>query len=120
MLEARIDFGRQHDAGAAGEVGKEARRLGQRSLEAAALRRGTNLGVNPRPILAAKIAEFEQSIDEEPQAVLRRKAPSARMRRVDQAQLLEVLHDVSDGGRRQRNRQHPREMPRSDGLAVER
>src|SRR5271166_5747426 len=104
MLEAQIGFNRQHDSGATRKVRKDARRLGQRSLEAAALSCSANLGVNPRPILPTKVAEIEQCIHKKPQTVLRRKASRARVRRVDQTKLLQVLHDVADRSWGQRNR----------------
>src|SRR3954467_14197749 len=39
------------------------------------------------------------------------------MRRVDQAELLEVRHHVADRGRRQRHRDQSRNVARADGLA---
>ena len=43
--------------------------------------------------------------------------PGAGVRRVDQAQLFEILHHVAHGGRRKRDRQQAGEMTRPDGLA---
>src|SRR3954464_7672407 len=39
------------------------------------------------------------------------------MRRVDQAELLEVRHHVTDRGRRQRHRDQTRNVARADGFA---
>src|SRR6266540_4274897 len=43
--------------------------------------------------------------------------PRARVRRVDQAETLEVRHDVAHRGRRQRHRQRATEIARADRLA---
>ncbi len=117
MLERWVGLGRQHDSGAAGEVRKDAGRLGQRAFESAAFGGGPNLAVDPRPFLPAEIAELQQRVDEEAQALLGRKPPGAGVGRVDKPELLEVLHHVADGGGRQRDRQHARQMPRAHRLA---
>jgi hypothetical protein len=117
MLQARIGLCRQYDPRAARKFGKDTGRLRQRALEAPAFRGRANLTVDPRAILAAKVAEFEKRIDEEPEPMLGRKASCARMGRIDQPQLLQVLHHIADGGGGQRYREHPREMARSDRLS---
>ena len=117
MLEPRVDLARQHHARAAREFGQEARRFGERALESAALRRRPHLAVDARALLAPQIAELEQRVDEQPQALLGRQAPGARVRGVDETELLEVLHHVAHRGRRQRHRQHARQVPGADGLA---
>ncbi len=40
------------------------------------------------------------------------------MRRIDQPDLFEILHHIADRGRRQRRRQKPRDVARSDRLAM--
>ena len=40
------------------------------------------------------------------------------MRRIDQPDLLKVLHYIADRGRRQRRRQQPRDVARSNRLAM--
>ena len=80
MLERRVGLGGQHDAGAAGEVGKDAGRLGERAFEAAALGGGAHLAVDPRPFLPAEIAKLKQRVDEEAQALLGGKPAGAGVR----------------------------------------
>ena len=118
LLQPDVVLGRQHDAGAAGQIGEQARRLRQRALEAAFVRGGADLIVDPRALLAREAAEFEQRVDIEAQAELGRQPPRAGVRGVDQPEFLEILHDVADRGRRQRNRQQAREHARADRLAA--
>ena len=82
-----------------------------------ALGGGAHLAVDPRALLAPEVAELQQRVDEEPQAQLGRQTSGARVRRVDQPELLEILHHIADRGGRQRDRQHAREMPGADGFA---
>ena len=51
-------------------------------------------------LFACQVADLEHAVDKEPQASLGRDAARARVRRVEQAQLLQVRHDVSDRGGR--------------------
>ena len=68
-------------------------------------------------ILVAEIADLHQRIDEKPQAELGRQPSRRGVGRIDQAQLLEVLHDVAHRGRRQRHRNDSRQVARADRLA---
>jgi len=101
-----------------GEVGEQGGRLGQRAFETGFLGGGAHLVVDPRALLARQAAEFEQRVDVEAQAELSRQAACAGVRRVDEAQLLEVLHHVADRGGRQRDRQQARQVSRADRLAA--
>ena len=105
MLQPRVGLAGQHHAGAACQFRQEARGLGERAFEPALLRRRPHLAVDARPLLASQIAELEQRVDEQPQALLRRQAPGAGVRSVDEAELLEILHHIANRGRRQRHRQ---------------
>ena len=71
-----------------------------------------------RAFLGADVADLQHGIDEKAQPQLGRQPARACMRRIDEAKLLEVLHDIADGGGRQGHRQQPRQMPRADGLTV--
>ena len=109
MLQPRVDLAGQHHAGAAGQFREQARRLGERAFEPASLRRRPHLAVDARPLLAPEIAEFEQRVDEQSQALLRRQAPGAGVRGVDEPELFEILHHIANRRRRKRNRQHARQ-----------
>src|SRR5699024_7057001 len=69
------------------------------------------------PLLDGNVADFEHTVDEEAQALLRRDATSAHMRAVEQTELFEVLHDISDRRGRKAEIHHARERARSDRLA---
>ena len=118
MLEADIVLRGDDDAGAVGQVGEQGGRLGQRAFEAAFLGGGAHLAVDSRPLLARQAAELEQRVDVKAQAELGRQAAGAGVRRVDEAELLEILHHVAHRGGRQRDRQHAREVARADRLAA--
>ena len=47
-------------------------------------------------------ADFEQTVDEQLQPGVDRQAPGRGVRRVEQAEILQVGHDVANGGGRQR------------------
>ena len=117
MLEPRVGLVRQHDARAASQFGQQAGRLGERAFEPASLRRRPHLVIDTRPLLAAQIPELEQRVDEQPQALLGRQTPGAGVWSIDEPELLEVLHHVANRGRRQRHRQHARQVPGADRFA---
>ena len=118
MLQPRVGLAGQHHAGAAGQFREQARGLGKRAFEPASFRRRPHLAVDARPLLAPEVAEFEQRVDEQPETLLGRQAPGARVRGVDEPELLEILHHIANRGRRKRDRQQARQMPRADRLAV--
>src|SRR5690606_21033117 len=63
------------------------------------------------------VANLEHAVDKEAQAHLRRDAPGADMRAVEQAEMLEILHDVADRGGREAEIHHPGQRARADRLA---
>ena len=69
-------------------------------------------------LLVGQVADLHEGVDEEAQAALRRQPAGRDMRRIDEAEMLEVAHHVADRGRRQRQRQHARQVARADRLAV--
>ena len=77
-----------------------------------------DLRLDDAALLVGEVAELHEGVDEEAQALLRRQPAGRDMRRVDEAEMLEVAHHVADGGRRQRRRQHARQVARADRLAV--
>lgn len=76
-----------------------------------------DLTVDIRPLIGRKIAHLHEGIHEEAQPRLRGQASGADMRRIDETKLLQVAHDVADGGRGKRHRQKPRQAARSERLA---
>jgi hypothetical protein len=76
-----------------------------------------DMGLDLPAILAGEIADLQQSVDEQPQAELRRQAPRRRMRRHDQPQLLQIRHHVADRCGRECHREHARQVARADGFA---
>jgi hypothetical protein len=80
-------------------------------------RRRLHLRLDPAALLRRQVADLQKGVDEEAQAHLRGQAAGAGVGRVDQAGVLQVGHDVPDGGRRQRHRQNPRDIARSHRLA---
>lgn len=72
--------------------------------------------LDPRAIGLREIADLRRGIGGKAQARLGRQPPGAGVRRIDEAELLQVvLHHIADrGGRRQRHGQDPREMARAN------
>ena len=89
--------------------------LGQHVLDG--LAGGGDLALDGDAVGLAEIADLHQRIDEEPQAELGRQPAGRGVRRIDQAELLQVLHDVAHRSRRQRHRDDPRQVARADRLA---
>ena len=58
-----------------------------------------DLGLDLDPLVRAQFAHVQQRIDEEAQALVGGQATSGGVRRVDQPQVLEILHDVAHRGR---------------------
>ena len=100
LLEPRVGFADRHDAGDAGEAGQQAGRLGQHAFEIMVARGGGDLRVDACALVLLDIADLQQRIDEEAQADLGRQPPGADMRRVDEAEFLEILHHIAHRGRR--------------------
>ena len=78
---------------------------------------GLDLRLDQPALVDGKIADLEERIDEEAEPELGRQAPGGGVRRVDEAELLEVGHDVADRGWRKGARQQPRDVARADRLA---
>ncbi len=76
-----------------------------------------DLRLDRLPVALGHIADLHQRVDEEAQAPLGRQPPGRGVRRIDEAELLEVRHDVAHGGRRQGHRDDAREVARADRLA---
>ena len=117
MLEADVDLAGEHDAGAARQARQGLARLGQQRLDAPAGIGGLHLRLDLPPLLDREVADLEQRIDEEAEPELGRQPPRRGVRGIDQAEALEVGHDVADRGRRQRHRQPPADVARADRLA---
>jgi len=67
---------------------------------------------------AARTCDFHEGIDEKAQADLRRQTARRHMRRIDQAQMLQIAHHIANGGRRERMRQQAGQIARTDRVAV--
>ena len=66
---------------------------------------------------ARDVAHLEDAVDEEAQAELGRDPPGRDVRRIEQAEQLEILHDVADGGGRDPLADRARERARADRVA---
>ena len=78
---------------------------------------GLDLRLDLPALVGRQVADLEERVDEEAEAEFGRQPPGRGVRRVDQAELLEVGHDVADRGRRQRHRQDAADVARADRLA---
>ena len=103
LAQAAVVLGGDDDARAAREAGQQARRLSKQVFETRVGRLAGDLGFDPRPLLRRQFADLKQRVDEETQAGLGRQAAGAGVRGIDEAQFLQILHDVADRGRRQRH-----------------
>jgi hypothetical protein len=68
-------------------------------------------------VLVAQVADLHKGIDEKPQAAFGRQPAGRCMGRVDEAELLKILHDVAHRRGRQRHRDDAREIARADRLS---
>ena len=71
-----------------------------------------------RDVVDSSGPRLEQRVDEEAIALVGGHAARGGVRRADEPELLEVGHDVADGGRRQRQAGLARQRARADRLAV--
>jgi hypothetical protein len=115
VLQRLLGLGRHHQAGAARQAGQQRGRLLQRLGDAAA--DGGAAHLDALALLLGEVADLEQAVDEEFQPGIGRQAAGRGMRRVEQAEILQVGHDVADGGGRQRLGELAGERPRTDRLA---
>src|SRR6516165_631618 len=65
----------------------------------------------------AEVADLHQCVDEEAQPELGRQPPSRGVRRINEAELLQIRHHVAHGRRRERSRDQTRNIARAHGLA---
>ena len=117
MLEPRIGFCGEHHRRRAGQARQPRQRFAKGCFNRLRLADRRKLGLDRLPLRLGEIAELHQRIDEKPQAQFGRQPPGRGMRRVDQAELLEVRHHVADRGRRQRHGDQARNVARADGFA---
>ena len=117
-LSAHLVLGREHQAGAARQARQHLAGLGQHMLQRGAAARRLDLRLDHAALLVGEIAEFHEGIDEEAQPLLRRKPARRDMRRIDEAEMLQIAHDVAHRRRRQRVRKHTGQVARADRLAV--
>ena len=115
VLQPHVRLRGQHHAGRVGQSGQQARGLGQHVLDR--LAGAGDLGLDLAPLALVEVADLHQRIDEEAQAQLRRQPPGRGVRRIDQAELLEVRHDVAHRSGRQRRGDQPRQIARAERLA---
>ena len=107
----------EHDAGAMRQARRSSRRPRAARRRSTCARLPAMCASIWRRSLRGEVADLEQPVDEQAQAELRRQPPRRGVRRGDEAELLQVRHHVADRGRRQRHRQHARQIARPDGLA---
>ena len=115
VLQRLLGLGRHHQAGAARQAGQQGGRLLQRLRDAAAGRGAARL--DALALVLGEVADLEQAVDEQFQPGVGRQPAGRGVRRVEQAEILQVGHDVADGGGRQRLGELAGERPRADRLA---
>ena len=81
------------------------------------LARGRDLRLDRLAVLFGEIADLHQRVDEEAQSELGRQPARGRVRRINEAELFQIGHDVAHRGRRQRHRQNARQIARAYWLA---
>jgi hypothetical protein len=97
MLKRTVGLGRHHHAGAARQAREHQRGLVEHFGQRAA--GGGALDVDRGAVVFGKAAGFHQAVDEQAQAQIGRQAPGGGVRGEEQAQLLEIGHDVANRGR---------------------
>ena len=117
VLEPRVRFHRQHHAGRARQPRQHAGGFGQHRIDRFRGAGGGDLRLDRLAVVLGQVADLHQRIDEEAQAPLGRQPARRGVRRIDEAELFEVRHDVAHRGRRQRHRDQAREIARADRLA---
>ena len=114
MLENRILFGGDDQAGAARQAGQQCRRLDQDFFHAVA--GPTHARFDGGAFGRRQFADLQKPVDEQSQAPFGRNAPGAGMRRGEQPHRLQIGHDIADRGRRQGDRQKLGQGARTHGL----
>ena len=116
-LRREFNFGVSTTAGGARQPRQMRQRLADRLLDRGRTPGRGELHFDGAPLLFGEIADFHQRIDEEAKPELGRQTAGRGVRCVDQAELLEILHDVAHRRRRQRYRNDARDVARADRLA---
>ncbi len=115
VLQRLLGLGRHDHAGTARQARQQGRGLFQRLGHAAADGRAARL--DALALLFGDVADLEQAVDEQPQAGIGRQAAGGGVRRVKQPDILQIGHDVADGGGRQGFAELAGECARADRLA---
>ena len=99
MLEDDVVLRRQYEARAARHAGQHAARLRQQPFQRLFVTGDrSDLTVDSRPFLGGQVTHLHEGVNKEAQPRLGRQATGADMRRIDEAKLFEIAHDVADGG----------------------
>ncbi len=114
-LRRQVGLGRQHHAGRMREAREELRGFGQHVVHR--LPGGGDLAFDLVAVVLGEVTDLHQRIDEKPQPGFGRQPARGSVRRIDQAELFEVLHDVAHRRRRQGHRDNARNIARADRLA---
>ena len=96
MLQRHFVLGGEHQAGAARHARQHLAGLGQHVLERGAVARRLDLRLDRAALLVGEIADLHEGVDEEAQAALRRQPAGRDMRRIDEAEMLEIAHHIAD------------------------
>ena len=115
VADAPLALRRHHQPGGAGQAREHLPGLGQGLLQRAA--GGGAAGRDRLPLALAEVAEFQQPVDEQPQAAIGRQPAGGGMRGIEEAGLLEIRHDVADRGRGEAERQAARQGAGAHRLA---
>ena len=113
MLQGGFALGRQHQTGAARQAGEHLAGLGQHVFERGAAACSFHLRLDDPALFVGQIANLHEGIDEKAQPLLRRQPAGRDMRRVDEAEVLQIAHHVAHRRRRQRLREHARQTSRA-------
>ena len=116
MAHRRFALGRKHQTGRAGQAGEHFRRLAKHFVERAAV--ADALAFDALALVGGEVAHLEQAVDEQPQPEVGRQPARRRVRRIEQAEVLKVRHDVAHRRRRQVHRQQLRQRARPHGVSV--
>ena len=117
MFEPGIGLRGQHHRRRTGQAGEPGQGFPQGGLDRLGAADGGQLALDRLPLSLREIAQLHYGIDEESQAEFGRQPAGRGMRGIDQAELLQVGHDVAHRGRRQRHCDQARQIARPDRLA---
>ena len=114
LAAGHIGLGREHQPGAAAQARERLGGLGQHFLDRAP--RGPALALDAGALVLGEPPELEQPVHIDPEPQLGRQPSCRDMGRIEQADILQVRHDVAHRGRRHRGREPARERARADRL----